>query len=52
MAIKINPKGIKIENAIANGFIVFEYLLFKPTDWKDETKPCNKCNDKKTNEME
>ena len=28
----INPKGMTIENAIVKDFIVFEYLLFTPTD--------------------
>ena len=52
MAIKINPSGTITENAIAIVFIVFEYLLFTPTDLKDDTKPCIKCKDKNTNEIE
>ena len=52
MAIKTKPRGTKTENAIAVVFIVFEYLLFTPTDWKDDAKPCIKCNDKNTNEIE
>ena len=29
---KINPKGIIIENPFANNFNADEYLLLKPTD--------------------
>ena len=44
-----NPSGIKIAYPFPNPFKLFVYLLFAPTDWKAELKPCNKCNAKKTN---
>ncbi len=43
MAIKINPTGISIAYTLANLVSATEYLLLKPTLWKDEANPCHKC---------
>ena len=36
-----------MENTTVKDFNAFEYLLFIPTDWKEEAKPWSKCKLKK-----
>ena len=42
----------KVEKQFANNFNADEYLLLKPTDWKDEVKPWYKCKAKKIKDTE
>jgi hypothetical protein len=50
MAIHINPTGISIAYTLANLVNATEYLLLKPTLWKEEANPCHKCIAKRPKE--
>ena len=48
----MKPKGTTIANAYPNLCNALENLLLNPTDWKEELKPCHKCNDNNRNETQ
>ena len=41
----MNPKGTTIAKQYPSFCKNLEYLLLKPTDCKEEPKPCHKCKD-------
>ena len=51
-AIKTNPKGIPMANNLVKPLIDWMYLLFTPTDWNEELKPCKRCKPRKRKEKE
>ena len=48
----MKPNGTTMAKVYPNLCSDFEYLLLKPTDWKEELKPCHKCNASKTKDTQ
>ena len=45
------PNGMPMAYSLPKDFKAGVYLLLTPIDWNDEAKPCNRCRDKKKNEI-